>query len=60
MSIDFSSRIFMFSNFYIFRVNHKLADVGPNAPNPFLTREKEERDPPNEKEQQEIDTASKK
>jgi len=43
-----------------FRVNHKLADVGPNAPNPFLTREKEERAPPDEAEQKEIDTAGKK
>jgi hypothetical protein len=42
------------------RVNHKLADVGPNAPNPFLTREKEERDPPTVEEQKEIDTAGKK
>ncbi|CAF1077509.1 unnamed protein product [Adineta steineri] len=42
------------------QVNHKLADAGPDSPNPFLTREKEERDPPDEKEQDEIDTANKK
>jgi hypothetical protein len=37
-----------------------LADVGPNAPNPFLTRSKPDRDPPDEKEQEEINTAGKK
>ncbi|CAF4312817.1 unnamed protein product, partial [Adineta steineri] len=42
------------------QVNHKLADAGSDAPNPFITREKEERDPPDEKEQDEIDTANKK
>ncbi len=43
-----------------FRVNHKLADAGPDSPNPFLNRSKDERDPPDEKEQKEIDTAGKK
>ncbi|CAF1139814.1 unnamed protein product [Adineta steineri] len=42
------------------QVNHKLADAGSDAPNPFITREKEERDPPDEKEQDEINTANKK
>jgi hypothetical protein len=37
-----------------------LADVGPNASNPFLARDKEERDPPTDQEQKEIDTAGKK
>jgi hypothetical protein len=36
-----------------------LADVGPDAPNPFLNRKKEERDPPDEEEQKQIDTAGK-
>jgi hypothetical protein len=44
----------------IFRVNHKLADVGANAPNPFLHQSKNERDPPTAAEQKEIDTADKK
>jgi hypothetical protein len=56
----FFSSIFCIRQVLCFRVNHKLADVGPNAPNPFLTRSKEERNPPNEKEQNEIDTAGKK
>ncbi|CAF1477733.1 unnamed protein product [Rotaria sordida] len=42
------------------QVNHKLADVGPNAPNPFLDQEKGERHLPNENKQREIDTYSKK
>jgi hypothetical protein len=42
------------------QVNHKLADVGPNAPNPYLYRSKDDRTPPSEAEQQEIDTANKK
>ncbi|CAF0823280.1 unnamed protein product [Adineta ricciae] len=42
------------------QVNHKLADVGSDAPNPYLQRQKDERDPPNEKEQEEINTATKK
>jgi hypothetical protein len=37
-----------------------LADVGPNAPNPYLNRSKDEREPPNDAEQNEIDTANKK
>jgi hypothetical protein len=43
-----------------FRVNHKLADVGPDSPNPFLIEAMESRDPPNLQEQREIDTAEKK
>ena len=54
------SLVFGLVSFCIFRVNHKLADVGPDAPNPYLTRSKEERDPPDEAEQQEIDTVDKK
>ncbi|CAF3807581.1 unnamed protein product [Rotaria sordida] len=42
------------------QVNHKLADVGSNAPNPFLSRTKGEREPFDETEQKEIDTAGKK
>ena len=38
------------------RVNHKLADVGPNAPNPTLIQTGI---PPNLAEQREIDTADK-
>ncbi|CAF5129480.1 unnamed protein product [Rotaria sp. Silwood1] len=42
------------------QVNHKLADVGSDAPNPFLSRTKGEREPFNKEEQKEIDTAGKK
>jgi hypothetical protein len=52
--------LFYFSVILYCRINHKLADVGPNAPNPYMTRSKEERDPPDEQEQNEIDTADKK
>ncbi|CAF4325737.1 unnamed protein product [Rotaria sp. Silwood2] len=42
------------------QVNHKLADVGSDAPNPFLSRTKGEREPFSEQEQKDIDTAGKK
>ncbi|CAF1128162.1 unnamed protein product [Adineta steineri] len=41
------------------QVNHKLADVGPNAPNPFLIQTTETQTPPSLNEQQEINTANK-
>ncbi|CAF0758449.1 unnamed protein product [Adineta ricciae] len=41
------------------QVNHKLADVGPNAPNPFLVEEKQIIRPPSLDEQRTIDTANK-
>jgi len=43
-----------------FRVNHKLADVGPNAPNPFLNQHAEEHTFPSLNKQKQIDTAHKK
>ncbi|CAF4130203.1 unnamed protein product [Rotaria sp. Silwood2] len=42
------------------QVNHKLADIGSDAPNPFLSRTKGEREPFSEQEQKDIDTAGKK
>ncbi|UJR21818.1 hypothetical protein I4U23_024892 [Adineta vaga] len=42
------------------QVNHKLADVGPNAPNPFLIEVNQTQDPPSIEEQRTIDTADKK
>jgi len=40
-------------------VNHKLADVGPDAPNPTLIQTAQARVPPDLSEQREIDTAIK-
>jgi len=42
------------------QVNHKLADVGPNAPNPFLNQHAEEHTSPSLNKQKQIDTAHKK
>ncbi len=56
----FFSSGYFFKYFYFFRVNHKLADVGPNSPNPFLIQATEAREPPTLEEQREIDTADKK
>ncbi|CAF1509719.1 unnamed protein product [Adineta ricciae] len=42
------------------QVNHKLADVGSDAPNPYIQRQQDERDPPSEKEQEQINTGGKK
>ena len=41
-------------------MNHNLADVGPDSPNPYVKQGKEERDPPDEKEQEKINSADKK
>lgn len=50
-------RYVLFAKIIVFsRVNHKLADAGPHAPNPTLTQTGI---PPNLAEQREIDTAGK-
>ncbi len=58
MLINFLQSVFLIV--LLFRVNHKLADVGPDAPNPILIQAKEVQHPPNIEEQREIDTANKK
>jgi hypothetical protein len=58
--VDKFSTVRFFLIVLLFRVNHKLADVGPDAPNPILIQAKEVQHPPNIEEQREIDTANKK
>lgn len=52
-------RFLSFKRLFEFRVNHKLADVGPNAPNPFLSHDSEIQTPPTLEQQRKIDTAEK-